>query len=262
MSSEQQSNRLTGAEYCSGVSPLSSTEHCLHFAMFYRPCSNHHRPSRPSLNGNNNNINNNNHQLPQALRSSPFPFQFESSPVPPGLCTLPSQDRIFLAPRYTLFRLVYEYPEQRPGSSSSSSSITPLREYKLFLLTSATPTPVRGIYFHVAGTPADPNGMTYIETVGSLPERQSTPLGTVAPENFTRFRNLCRRIPAPPCQFDGTRPMLAWAPRRHSREWTQDVIRLTTAASVLDVAVREEELNADATEGPGRKGGCDVLNFF
>lgn len=168
--------------------------------------------------------------------------------------------------RYGVYRLVYAAPP--------NDGLRPPRPpwHRLFVETGLA-GPVRGLYLDVSGSPE--TGMRYSETPGDAPERAavaaiassssspfsppaataaavSSPLsapfpalqsktlvGTIAAEDFDRFRDICRRNPPPPRQFDGGRRLVPWVPVRRSQDWVHESIARSVSEGILDMGLRQ-----------------------
>lgn len=250
--------RVIGNEYCCAISPPTAPDFCLHMALFYRRCN--RAAGRPG-------------RTPAAtLLASPPPTPPPARPLPlapPGCRARPPSREPRLG-RYSVYRLIYEggWPECGDGGPDDHRQLPP-RLHRIFVETGLV-GPVRGLYLDVTGSPE--TGMRYSETPGDDPERAAaaasssrlpspfppsatsppppvaaapmlqtkTLVGTIAAGDFDRFRDICRRDPAPPRQFDGHGPLVSWVPVCRSQDWVHESIARSVAEGILDVGPRQQ----------------------
>ncbi|KAM4064833.1 hypothetical protein HRG_004811 [Hirsutella rhossiliensis] len=251
--------RIIGNEYCCAISPPAAPDFCLHMALFYRRCNRTGQPLRTS---------------PATVLASPPPTPPPARPLPlpPGCCRAQPPSREPRMGRYAVYRLIYESGRAGGGHHHQHQHQHQPPLHRLFVETGLA-GPVRGLYLDVTGSPE--TGMRYTEMPGDDPERlaaaavstSSSPLpslfsassasppsssapvlalqtktlvGTIAAEDFDRFRDICRRNPPPPRQFDGARRLVPWVPVRRSQDWVHESIARSVAEGILDVGLRQQ----------------------
>lgn len=93
-----------------------------------------------------------------------------------------------------------------------------------------------GHIYHVVGNLK--TGMKYEDKPAKKPEDSflfdsKTRIGTVTPEDYPHIKEICRKIPAPKIQFDGSTRLYPHEPIRGCEEWATEAIRTLIDAHII-----------------------------
>lgn len=102
-----------------------------------------------------------------------------------------------------------------------------------------------GYIFQVTGNIQ--NGMTYEVKPGQKPEESvdfvsKSYLGWVDATDYDRVNDICRSIPPPAKQFEGSKRLNPREPLRRCQEWTREAAQALEAGGVLHSAAAEPQI--------------------